>query len=89
MAVSTPSYGAAPASEHDAAPVSRVSIQRTILVSVLRRGLSPLVLLVLWEIASRTGLLPERILAAPSQIFVTLGELIVSGEIGSNVLVSL
>ena len=89
MAVSTPSYGAAPASVLDAAPVSRVSIQRTILVSVLRRGLSPLVLLAVWEIASRTGMLPERILAAPSQIFVTLGELIVSGEIGSNVLVSL
>ncbi|MBC3917973.1 ABC transporter permease [Undibacterium sp. CY18W] len=104
MSVSTHSYGAAPASVHDAAPVSkvsqnpqdsrasqvsRISIQRSILVSLFRRALSPLVLLALWELASRTGVLPERILAAPSQIFVTLGDLIVSGEMGANVLVSL
>ncbi|HEX8606848.1 MAG TPA: ABC transporter permease [Pseudoduganella sp.] len=56
---------------------------------VLKRAAGPLVLLLLWEAASRTGVLPERILAAPSQIFVTLGELVASGEIFGNVLVSL
>jgi sulfonate transport system permease protein len=66
-----------------AAPAHRL------LASVLKRAVSPLVLLALWEFASRTGVLPERILAAPSQIFVTFGELLWSGEIGSNVLVSL
>src|SRR5690349_21837830 len=57
--------------------------------NVLKRAAGPLVLLLLWEAASRGGVLPERILAAPSQIFVTLGQLVASGEIGSNVLVSL
>jgi sulfonate transport system permease protein len=57
--------------------------------NVLKRAAGPLVLLLLWEAASRSGVLPERILAAPSQIFLTLGELVASGEIGANVLVSL
>ena len=61
----------------------------TLQTQVFRRAFGPLVLLALWEIASRTGILPERILAAPSQIFTTLGELTANGEIGSNVLVSL
>jgi sulfonate transport system permease protein len=54
-----------------------------------RRAAGPLVLLLAWEAAARTGVLPERILAAPSQIFVTLGELVASGEMGRNILVSL
>src|SRR5471032_3609680 len=59
------------------------------LLSLAKRAAAPLLLLVVWEIASRSGVLPDRILAAPSQIFITLGELIVSGEMGRNVLVSL
>ena len=61
----------------------------TLHLPIFRRAIGPLVLAALWETASRTGLLPERILAAPSEIFTTLGELIASGEMGSNVLVSL
>jgi sulfonate transport system permease protein len=83
MSVSSTAYGAAPAT------AGRLRIQRNVLISVFRRAIGPLVLLALWETASRTGVLPERILAAPSQIFATLGELIASGEMGSNVLVSL
>jgi sulfonate transport system permease protein len=83
MSVSSPAFGAAPVT------AGRLRLQRNVLTSIFRRAAGPLVLLALWEIASRTGVLPERILAAPSQIFVTLGELIDSGEIGSNVLVSL
>jgi sulfonate transport system permease protein len=83
MSVSSPAFGAAPVN------AGRLRLQRNVLTSIFRRAAGPLVLLALWEIASRTGVLPERILAAPSQIFVTLGELIASGEIGSNVLVSL
>jgi sulfonate transport system permease protein len=77
MPAATPTYEIAP------------TAWRFRLSPLLKRAAGPLSLLVLWEIFSRTGVLPERILAAPSQIFVTLGELIVSGEIGSNVLVSL
>jgi sulfonate transport system permease protein len=83
MSVSSPAYGAAPVS----AGLQR--LPRNVLTSVFRRAIGPLVLLALWETASRTGILPDRILAAPSQIFVTLGELIASGEMGANVLVSL
>ncbi|HEX7985905.1 MAG TPA: ABC transporter permease, partial [Duganella sp.] len=85
MSVSTPAYSgvAVPASDTAPAPT-----KPSVFLSVLRRAASPLVLLALWELASRAGVLPERVLAAPSQIFVTLGELIVSGEMGSNVLVS-
>lgn len=83
MSVSSPAYGAAPVS----AGLQR--LPRNVLTSVFRRAIGPLVLLALWEAASRTGILPDRILAAPSQIFVTLGELVASGEMGANVLVSL
>lgn len=63
--------------------------KRPFLSAVLERAISPLILLAAWEIAARTGVLPERVLAAPSQILGTMFELIVSGEIGSNVVVSL
>ena len=63
--------------------------KRPFLSAVLERAISPLILLAAWEIAARTGMLPERVLAAPSQILGTMFELIVSGEIGSNVVVSL
>ena len=92
MSVSTPAYGGAtaPVSASASAPdTAPAKTKPSVLLSVLRRAASPLVLLVLWEVASRTGYLPERVLAAPSQIFVTLGELIASGEMGSNVWVSL
>lgn len=53
------------------------------------RLISPLAILLLWELASRTGILPERTLAAPSAIAGTLWELIASGELGQHLLVSL
>ena len=89
MSVSTPSYGKAHSSEHDTAAAPRISLQRSVFISLLNRAASPLVILLLWELASRSGILPERILTAPSQIFITLAELTASGEIGSNILVSL
>ena len=53
------------------------------------RWLSPVLLLLLWELGSRTGLIPTRILAAPSTVLVTLWSMILSGELPSNLLVSL
>ncbi|MBI6674131.1 ABC transporter permease subunit [Pseudomonas syringae] len=53
------------------------------------RLLSPLVLLLLWELASQTGLLPVRVIAAPSQIGGTLWSMIVSGELAHHLWVSL
>ena len=50
--------------------------------------LSPIVLLILWELGSRTGLIPVRILAAPSTVLTTLWAMTASGELPSNLLVS-
>lgn len=55
----------------------------------LLRLLSPLAILLLWELASRSGLIPSRVIAAPSEIGGTLWELIRSGELGYHLLVSL
>lgn len=53
------------------------------------RWISPLLLLLLWEACSRTGLIPPRTLAAPSAVLATMWGMIASGELGHNVLVSL
>ena len=53
------------------------------------RWVSPLVLLLAWELGSRTGIVPERILAAPSAVAVTFWSMVVSGELPSNLAVSL
>ncbi|MBO9710163.1 MAG: ABC transporter permease subunit [Caulobacter sp.] len=53
------------------------------------RWLSPLVLLALWEAGSRLGVIPPRVLAAPSTVAETFWTLTVSGELPSNLAVSL
>jgi sulfonate transport system permease protein len=52
------------------------------------RWLSPLLFLVVWEGASRAGLIPTHTLAAPSAVLVTMLEMIRSGELPANLLVS-
>ena len=52
------------------------------------RWLSPVLLLLLWEAGSRSGLIPERTLAAPSAVIGTLVDMLISGELPSNLLVS-
>ncbi|KQM18999.1 ABC transporter permease [Novosphingobium sp. Leaf2] len=52
------------------------------------RWLSPLLLLLALEIGSRTGIIPERTLAAPSKVLATLFGMIVSGELVDNLWVS-
>jgi len=52
------------------------------------RALSPVILLLIWELGSRTGVIPERTLAAPSEVAETLFDLVASGELLSNLLVS-
>jgi sulfonate transport system permease protein len=53
------------------------------------RAVAPLVLILLWELGSRIGLIPPRILAAPSQVVSTLVQLSLSGELWANLGVSL
>ena len=54
-----------------------------------RRFVSPLVLVLLWQAASTSGLLSPRSLAAPSAILTTAWTLLVSGELPWDVAVSL
>ncbi len=53
------------------------------------RAISPLILLLAWELGSRSGLIPARILAAPTAVIGTFVELLLSGELLSNLVVSL
>lgn len=53
------------------------------------RAISPLLLLLAWEAGSRTGLIPARVLAAPTSVVATFVELLLSGELLSNLAVSL
>jgi sulfonate transport system permease protein len=55
----------------------------------LRRFLSPLVLVLLWQAASMAGLISPRTLAAPSTILAAAWGLTISGELPYNLLVSL
>ncbi len=54
-----------------------------------RRFLSTLVILAVWQLASYTGLLSPRTLAAPSQIVLAAWHLLVTGELLDNLVVSL
>lgn len=45
---------------------------------------TPLVLLLLWETAARTGLIDARLFPAPTTIFARAGEMIVSGELWTH-----
>ncbi len=53
-----------------------------------RRWVSPLVLLALWEIGARTGIIPPRVLAAPSTVASTFWDLAASGQLAANLWVS-
>lgn len=53
------------------------------------RVASPLLLILLWQAASSSGLLPERTLASPVQVLASLTELIRNGELPHHLLISL
>lgn len=52
------------------------------------RGLSPALLLVAWELGSLAGAIPSATLAAPHEVVRTFAEMVASGELPSNLLVS-
>ncbi|THF62725.1 ABC transporter permease subunit [Pseudothauera rhizosphaerae] len=74
--------GAAAGKTPPAGPPARLLNQ------LLLRGSSPLAILLIWELASRTGVLPAHILAAPSQIGSAFWNLLASGELLGHLLVS-
>ncbi|MCX6050385.1 MAG: ABC transporter permease subunit [Chloroflexi bacterium] len=76
--VTTAQRGAASRQKRDAAiPYNLIS------------WLAPLALLVLWELLGRLGIIPPRVLPAPSTVFVTAWNFTVSGELPYNLWVSL
>jgi sulfonate transport system permease protein len=54
----------------------------------LRRWISPILIVALWQLASTTGLLEERKLASPQQIAQTFVTLLQDGTLGAATLVS-
>ena len=52
------------------------------------RSVSPIALLLLWELGSRIGLIPTWVLAPPSSVIGTMIGMIASGELPWNLLVS-
>jgi len=57
--------------------------------SSMRRAISPVLLLVVWELASRTGLLDPHFVPPPSVVLTELGRMIVSGELLTDLWASL
>jgi sulfonate transport system permease protein len=55
----------------------------------VRRFLSPVVLLMLWQLGSASGFISPRVLAAPTTILAAAWGLLVSGELVTNMAVSL
>ncbi|MET0283118.1 MAG: ABC transporter permease [Polyangiales bacterium] len=55
---------------------------------VRSRWLSPLILLALWEAGALVGAIPRRTLAAPHEVVSTFADMLLSGELASNLLVS-
>ncbi|MBC9179378.1 ABC transporter permease [Pseudoroseomonas ludipueritiae] len=55
----------------------------------LRRFLSPLVLVLLWQVASSLGLISPRTLASPATVILSGWELLLSGELPHHLMVSL
>lgn len=82
MTTLSPNEAAAPGSPLAAIP-------RAPMIWAHQRWISPVVLLLLWEVAARIGLLTPRVLAAPTTVAVALWDLIVSGDLFYNLLVSL
>ena len=90
MSLSTaPTEVSVPAPRPEEPGESRPPDQRRRKPPNLRRWVSPVALVALWQLASGTGVLPPEKLAAPDVIVRSAWELTVTGELGPNLLVSL
>lgn len=85
---------AAPAAGHRRGPVETrrvepVSERRRGIPRWLRRASGPLLLVLVWHLASITGVLPKSVLAGPSVVLSSAARLVETGELGQAMLVSL
>src|SRR3954470_23248374 len=67
----------------------RGSVAARALTSPAARWISPLAVLLLWQLLSAGGVLPPKTLAAPTEIVSTAWDLCKSGDLPSALLVSL
>src|ERR1700738_2464780 len=70
-------------------PLQRSAPSRLRRLATPSRFLSVLVLVLLWEAASRCGVIPKRDIAAPSAILSTFAHLLRNGTLEHHMLVSL
>ncbi|MET1059631.1 MAG: ABC transporter permease [Nocardioides sp.] len=71
------------------APERRRRRPRRSPLHLLRRWVSPMVIIGTWQLLSSAGLLDERTIASPAQIAARAGELIQDGTLGAATLISL
>lgn len=69
-------------------PPTPVTRSRGVRLGWLRRWVSPAVILVVWQLLSSAGVIPEQKIAAPLQILATAGDLVADGTLGAATLVS-
>ena len=76
---------------HESPAVTRVSLpaRPSWRPQALRRLVSPAIILLAWQAASMSGLISPRVLAAPTTILATAWGLLLSGELVTNMIVSL
>lgn len=86
MSTTTPSVAAAAPTRARRQP-RRPGARRSRL-AFLRRAISPLLIIAIWQALSSAGILTEDTIASPAQIATTAGELIADGRLQSAVLTS-
>ena len=69
-------------------PPTTVTRSRGVRLGWLRRWASPAVILVVWQLLSSAGVIPEQKIAAPLQILATARDLVADGTLGAATLVS-
>ncbi len=69
-------------------PPTTVTRSRGVRLRWLRRWVSPAVILVVWQLLSSAGVIPEQKIAAPLQILATARDLVADGTLGAATLVS-
>lgn len=82
---------AAPGSGRDTSPGPARGSRRRLgtRLSWLRRWVSPLAIVVVWQLLSDAGVIPEQKMASPLQVLATARDLVADGTLGSETLVSL
>ena len=89
-ALAQPPPAAVPA-EPDAGrtrPPATVTGRRGVRLDWLRRWVSPAVILVVWQLLSSVGVIPEQKMTSPLQILATARDLVADGTLGAATLVS-